>query len=175
MELLSNTRVTAVRFQSQNGLILVERKIKDFLGYNPISIPKWSDFSNELNDNTKKKKYISIPKWSDFSYERLAPGKFYVQKFQSQNGLILVFLSTARYFGVYCISIPKWSDFSKDQLDREEKKGRISIPKWSDFSTLTISRITPLNSISIPKWSDFSPHKDPCCFLPLRYFNPKMV
>ena len=56
------------RFQSQNGLILVQ--------------------DNSLLDTTTT--IISIPKWSDFSQYNENEEWCHVFEFQSQNGLILV-------------------------------------------------------------------------------------
>ena len=77
--------------------------------------------------------------------------------FQSQNGLILVKNVDYTMKKKKPISIPKWSDFSTASLVCFPACLAISIPKWSDFSLHYYHQSPGLHLISIPKWSDFSP------------------
>ena len=165
------------QFQSQNGLILVGICPAFIAPVDPISIPKWSDFSSFLINQLIPSNIISIPKWSDFSinstYFSTDRTSISIPKwsdfsaiiggllglfaiFQSQNGLILVEVYFWSYPPYRHISIPKWSDFSVGSLHHPHPGINISIPKWSDFSLDTIRIRIEDTRISIPKWSDFS-------------------
>ena len=64
-----------------------------------ISIPKWSDFSQELFLKSETFNPISIPKWSDFSLYCPNPERMFTT-----------------------ISIPKWSDFSEESMSETTKE-----------------------------------------------------
>jgi len=98
-----------------------------------------------------------------------------VSPFQSQNGLILVEIIADPKLLEIDISIPKWSDFSSFNSSSTNLLSIISIPKWSDFSTTVKDLITELDKISIPKWSDFSLGCTVFEDVIEDHFNPKMV
>jgi len=88
------------KFQSQNGLILVNFSILYTIGY--------------ILFQSQNGLILVLP----FIYTFIS-----IFKFQSQNGLILVHANHNHFLCFLIVSIPKWSDFSKGRLYHPKSLG----------------------------------------------------